>query len=51
VVVKHRAINIYVVVGHRAVVSCRFWKPHRAGEVLPKFSIDSLMFHFLEKRP
>jgi hypothetical protein len=24
--------------------SCRFWKPHRAGEVLPKFSIDTIIF-------
>jgi len=27
--------------------SCRFWKPHRAGEVLSKFCIDSFMFLFL----
>ena len=26
--------------------SYRFWKPHRAGEVLPKFCIDSFMFLF-----
>ena len=28
--------GIYVVVGHHAYVSCRFWKPPRAGEVMPK---------------
>jgi hypothetical protein len=30
-----------------AIVSlffCRFWKPPRAGEVLPKFSIDNIIF-------
>ena len=35
-------------VGVRAVVSCRFWKPPRAGEVLPKFSIESNLFVFLQ---
>ena len=34
--------------GVRAVVSCRFWKPSRAGEVLPKFSIESNLFVFLD---
>ena len=34
--------------GVRAVVSCRFWKPPRAGEVLPKFSIESNLFVFLD---
>ena len=38
--------GIYVVVGHRAYVSCRFWKPLRAGEVLPKFSMDSNLLPF-----
>jgi hypothetical protein len=28
------------------LVFCRFWKPHCAEEVLPKFSIDSIMFFF-----
>jgi hypothetical protein len=28
------------------LVCCRFWKPYRAGEVLPKFSIDTIMFLF-----
>jgi len=28
------------------LVSCRFWKPHRAGEVLPKFTIDNISFFF-----
>ena len=31
-----------------AVVSCRFWKPPHAGEVLPKFSIESNLFVFLD---
>jgi hypothetical protein len=31
------------------LLSCRLWKPHCAGEVLPKFSIDSLMFLFFCK--
>ena len=30
-------VRAVVDVGVRAVVSCRFWKPPRAGEVLPKF--------------
>ena len=38
--------GIYVVVGHRAYVSCRFWKPPRAGEVLPKFSMDYNLLSF-----
>jgi hypothetical protein len=45
-------LDVYVVVGHRVVVSCRFWKPHRVGEVLPKFYIYSIMFLcFAEKSP
>ena len=35
-------------VGVRAVISCRIWKPPRAGEVLPKFSIESNLFVFLD---
>jgi hypothetical protein len=35
-------------VGLRAVVSCRFWKPPRAGEVLPKFLTKSNLFVFLD---
>ena len=27
----------FVIVGLRAVVFCRFWKPPRVGEVVPKF--------------
>jgi hypothetical protein len=33
-----------------SLVCCRFWKPHCAGEVLPKFSIDTIMLLFLQKR-
>ena len=40
-------LRAVVDVGVRAVVSCRFWKPPRAGEVLPKFSIESNLFVFL----
>ena len=52
------SVPLYVVVGHRAIgllcmwlsaivplVCCRFWLPHRAGELLPKFTIDTIMFH------
>jgi hypothetical protein len=43
----------YMNVGHRAVVFCRYSKPPRAGEVLPKFLIDSIIFisFFAEKSP
>ena len=30
-------VDVYMVAGHRAVDFCRFWEPHRAGEVLPIF--------------
>jgi hypothetical protein len=34
--------KILVWPGLRAVAfSCRFWKPHHTGEVLPKFWIDT----------
>ena len=50
-------INIYLAIGHRAVFvplicglsaivpvfSCRFWKPPRTGEVLPKFLTYSII--------
>jgi hypothetical protein len=35
-------------VGLPAVLSCRFWKPPHAREVLPKFSIESNLFVFLD---
>ena len=41
-------VHAVVDVGVRAVVSCRFWKPPCAGEVLPKFSIESNLFVFLD---
>ena len=41
-------VRAIVDVGARAVVSCRFWKPPRTGEVLPKFSIESNLFVFLQ---
>jgi hypothetical protein len=45
----HRAIDICVDVSHCAdTFICRFWKPLRAGEVLPKFSIDRLWLYTLE---
>jgi len=43
VIVGLRAV---VIVGLRAIVFCRFWKPPRAGEVLPKFRIDQNLFVF-----
>jgi hypothetical protein len=44
VIAGHRVVEIYVVVSHRAdIFICRFYKPSRAGEVLPKFSIVRLM--------
>jgi hypothetical protein len=44
VIVGHRAIEICVVVSHHAdTFICRFYKPPRAGEVLPKFSIARLL--------
>jgi hypothetical protein len=36
--------------GLRAVVSCRFSKPPRAGEVMPKFLTYSFMFLLLQRR-
>ena len=41
-------VRAVVDVGVRAIVSCRFWKPSRAGEVLPKFLIESNLFVFLD---
>ena len=41
-------VRAVVDVGVRAIVSYRFWKPPRAGEVLPKFSIESNLFVFLQ---
>ena len=41
-------VHAVVDIGVRAVVSCRFWKPPCAGEVLPKFSIESNLFVFLD---
>ena len=43
-------VRAVVDVGVRAVVSCRFWKPPRAGEVLPKFSIESNLFYSYNTR-
>jgi hypothetical protein len=40
----HRVVDICVYVSHRVVpFICRFWKPPRAGEVLPIF-FDRLVF-------
>jgi hypothetical protein len=39
---------VYLCVGHNAdTFICRFWKPPRAGEVLPKFSFDRLWLYML----
>jgi hypothetical protein len=32
------------------LVSYRFWKPHCTGEVLLKFSIDTILFLFLQEK-
>jgi hypothetical protein len=45
------SVGIYVVVGLRAYVFCRFWEPSRAGEVLPKFSIDTNVLSFYAGGP
>jgi len=48
VIVGHRVIELCVDVSHHAdTFICRILKPPRAGEVLPKFSIDWLL---LEER-
>ena len=53
-VVLHAVVDVsvraVVDVSVRAVVSCRFWKPPRAGEVLPKFSIESNLFYSYNTR-
>jgi hypothetical protein len=44
VIIDHRAIDICVDVSHHAdTFICRISKLPRAGEVLPKFSIDRLL--------
>jgi hypothetical protein len=44
VIVGHHVVELCVDVNHRAdSFICRFYKPPRAGEVLPKFSIARLM--------
>jgi hypothetical protein len=43
-IVGHRVVKICVVVSHRAdTCICRFYKPPRAGEVLPKFFIARIL--------
>ena len=37
IVVVVEVMDVSVVAGHRADVFCRFWEPHRAGEVLSIF--------------
>jgi hypothetical protein len=52
VIVGHHAINICVDVSHRAAsFVCRFWKPPRVGEVLPKFFVDRLELFFCRGLP
>jgi hypothetical protein len=41
-------VRVVVDVGLRAVLSYRFWKPPHAGEVMPKFLIESNLFVFLD---
>jgi hypothetical protein len=49
VIVGHRAVDICVDVSHHAVTFiCRFWKPPGAGEVLPNFFVDRLVYFFAE---
>jgi hypothetical protein len=44
VIASHHAFELCVDVSHRAdTFICRISKPPRAGEVLPKFSIDRLL--------
>ena len=44
-------VDVYMVADHRAVDFCRFWEPHRAGEVLPIFfENDRLLFLVLQRR-
>jgi len=40
-------VKIYVVVGLHADILCKFWEPPRAGEVLPKFLVETNQLHFL----
>jgi hypothetical protein len=39
-------LRVIVNVGPRAYVFYRFWEPPHAGEVLPKFSIDTNLLPF-----
>jgi hypothetical protein len=43
-------LRVVVFVGLCAIVSCRFLKPPRAGEVLSKFLTYSFMFILLRRR-
>jgi hypothetical protein len=48
VIVGHCVVDICVDVSYRVVsFICRFWKPPRAGEVLPIIFVDRLVFIFL----
>ena len=49
--VKCVLVDVCVVAGHRADdFFCRFWEPHRAGEVLPNFFLEMTVFsYFAEK--
>jgi hypothetical protein len=47
VIVDHHAVEICVVVSHRAAsFICRLWTPPHAGEVLPNFFIDRVLLFF-----
>jgi hypothetical protein len=42
---EHRVIDVYLRVSHHVVTFvCRLWKPLRAGEVLPNFFVDMLVY-------
>jgi hypothetical protein len=44
------SLNIYVVVGHHVVGFMQVLETSPVGQVLSKFSIDSIMFLFLQRR-
>jgi hypothetical protein len=45
----HCVVDVYRRVSHRVVTFiCRLWKPPCAGEVLPKFFVDKLVYVFAE---
>jgi hypothetical protein len=48
-IVGHCPVDIFVDVSHHAAnFICRFWKPPRAGEVLPNFFLLIGLSYFLQ---